>query len=152
MTGRRSSLPTSRVLNASLSTAAEQEIVKIEVVPVKPGQRLSLTFEGVGSPWRQGVWLATNGTLFIAGQSASQLVVWQDSAPREVEITVEETDGLLRFYNIWDSHRGLGPFESQSATSGCMRRDRVDGSVEYSCNDIGKDPTFNSLVFSLRFA
>jgi len=48
---------------------------------------------------------------------------------------------------VWDSGRGLG-MESQSATSGMLRED-VQGGFRYRCNAIGRDPAFDSLVFTL---
>jgi hypothetical protein len=122
----------------------------VAAIPVRPGDALRLTFEHVNSPWRQGVWLATEGLLVVSGQSRDQFVLWADSAPPAVEIVVDTTDGLLRLYNVWDSGRGLGRFESQRSTSGMIRSERHDGSIEFRCNDIGTSPDFNKLVFALQ--
>jgi len=121
----------------------------IEAIGVRPGQTVTLAFESTNSPWRQGVWLASRGELGIAGTASPQFVLWSDTSPDYVEIEVRTTDGLLRIYNVWDSGRHLGPFESQSATSGMVLEAMPDGSRRYSCNDIGTDPDFQKLVFRL---
>ena len=89
--------------------------------------------------------MATDGLLAVEGETSPQLVLWTDAAPDEVRVTVTQTDGLLRLYNVWDSGRGLGPFESQSATSGMV----VSGGT-YRCSDIASDPAFDRLAFSIE--
>lgn len=123
--------------------------VKVESLPVAVGQRITLRFESVGPRWRQGVFLATDGQLVAGGTSSTSLVLWSDSAPNEVAIEVAETDGRLVLYNVWDSGRGRGPFESQSATSGMLVESLPDGSLRYSCTDIGVEPDFGRVVFKV---
>ncbi len=144
-----SSLPTSRVLSATLDSD-EEEIVKLEVLEVVPGQVMRLQFEEVASDWRQGVWLAAGGELVTGGERSPQFVLWSDTAPPEVEVTIADTDGFLRLYNVWDSGRGLGTFESQSATSGMIAEVLGDGRRRYRCNDIGQPPDFGKLSFVVK--
>jgi hypothetical protein len=125
-----------------------REVLKIEALALSAGQTVSLVFEHVRSEWRQGVWLATAGILRAGEIAADQLVLWTDTAPPEVTITCEATDGLLRFYNVWDSGRGRHR-ESQSATSGMAVETLDAGERRYACNDIGNDPDFQTLVFRL---
>lgn len=139
-----------RFLNPTLSMP-EREVVLIEVVACEPGDRFILTFESSEPRWRQGVWFAVDGELEVAAESASQVVLWRETAPDAVEVTVRSTsDGLMRFYNVWDSGRGMN-IESQSATSG-MLREEVTGGHRYRCSDINPAPTFGALVFSLTRA
>lgn len=133
-------------LNASLTTA-EREVWKVEALPCHSGETFRLTFEDSADRWRQGVWVATDGTLRANGEEAAQFVFWQDTAPPSVRLEVLATDGLLRLYNVWDSGRGRSR-ESQSATSGMLREAVKDG-YRYRCNDIGNDPSFTSLTFLL---
>jgi hypothetical protein len=137
-------LPNERVLNSRLSGGARGDVVKIEVLRIQAGDLATVQFLGTSSEWRQGVWLATNGLLDVNGERLPQVLLWTDTAPAEVTVSVVETDGLLRLCNIWDSGRGLGPFESQSATSGMLVADGI-----YRCSDIASDPAFDRLVFSL---
>jgi hypothetical protein len=138
-----------RTLSRGVAGPAGQEVVKIEALPVQPGQTVRLRFERAASAWRQGVWLATEGSLSAGGTASPQLVIWADTAPPEVDLRIEDTDGLLRLYNVWDSDRGRGPFESQSATSGMLVEELDDGSRRYACNDIGTDPDFEKVIFSV---
>lgn len=136
-------------MNSAL-TSPDREVVLIESLTCTAGDRFSLTFESVDPRWRQGVWLAVDGELAVAGQTSSQLVLWRDTAPRRVTFEVKSTDdGLLRLYNVWDSGRGGGPWESQSHTSG-MVREVVAGGIRFHCSDISPDPTFDALVFTLE--
>ena len=137
-----------RLLNPSLTTP-DCEVVLIETVPCSTGDRFSLRFESSEPRWRQGVWIAVDGELLVEEQAAGQVVLWSDTAPDQVELEVTSTsDRLLRLYNVWDSGRGLGPYESQIATSG-MIREAMEGGFRYRCSDINPQPSFAALVFTL---
>jgi hypothetical protein len=80
---------------------------------------------------------------------ADQVVLWADTAPDGLRLTVRETsDGLLHLYNVWDSGRGRG-IESQAATSGMLREDTPSG-WRYRCTDIAPEPTFDASTFRLE--
>ena len=135
-------------LNSMLSTPS-MPVLLIEAIECRDGTAFRLVFESAEPRWRQGVWLAVEGDLEIAGQVTSQAVVWRDTAPPDVDINVRSTDdGLLRLYNVWDSGRGLG-HESQAATSGMLREPTAAGS-RYRCSDINPSPTFEAVVFRLE--
>ena len=137
-----------RTVNPALTTP-DREVVLIETVPCSAGDRFSLTFESVEPRWRQGVWLAVDGELVAGDQTTSQVVLWRDTAPDQVQLEVRSTgDGLMRLYNVWDSGRGLRPWESQSHTTG-MIREIVAGGFRYHCSDINPDASFRALVFTL---
>ena len=141
-------LPSEPVLNRELSSQLGRPVLKMDVIGVRSGEELLLRFISQSGSWRQGVWVAVAGEITANGVTADQFELWSDTAPREVRLTVAKTgDGLLRLYNIWDSHRGRRR-ESQSATSGMLKEVR-DSTARYSCNDIGLDPLFNKLVFEL---
>jgi hypothetical protein len=136
-------------VNPALTTP-DREVILIEAVSCSAGDRFSLTFESVDPRWRQGVWLAVDGTLAVEDQASSQIVLWRDTAPDQVQLEVRSTgDGLLRLYNVWDSGRGRGAWESQSHTSG-MIGESVTGGFRYHCSDISPDPAFDALVFTLK--
>jgi hypothetical protein len=136
-----------RTLSSTVLGPDGRQAVKVESLPVAAGQRITLAFESVGPRWRQGVFLATTGRLEAAGTSSPSLVLWSDSAPVSSVVDVAETDGRLVLYNVWDSGRGRGSFESQSATSGMFVEPLPDGSLRYSCTDIGVEPDFSRIVF-----
>src|SRR5438105_2383495 len=91
-----------RTLSKSVNGPDGKPAVKIEALPIKQGQTITLTFEAVGPRWRQGVFLAKAGQLVVAGTSSPSLVLWSDSAPTQSMIDVAETDGRLVLYNAWD--------------------------------------------------
>jgi hypothetical protein len=138
----------SRTVNRALTDALGYEVLKVEALSIRPGQVVKLEFDRVDSPWRQGIWVATEGRLRVGDIEASQFVIWTDTAPPQVVIECEGTDGLLRLYNVWQSGRRPG-VESQSATSGMVVEDLGGGGRRYSCNDIGTNPLFQTLIFRL---
>jgi hypothetical protein len=136
-----------RVLSKSVTGPNGNPAVKIEALAVPEGSILRIEFEEVNSSWRQGVFLATDGALTLAGAAADRLVIWADNAPPELEMDVSSNEGVVIMYNVWDSGRGRGPFESQSATSGMFVEQLDSGALRYSCTDIGILPDFKKLIF-----
>jgi hypothetical protein len=144
----RPALPLVQVLNGHLTTEVGRPVVMIEVLPIAPGDRLTVTFKGQSGEWRQGIWLGVVGELRIGESSGDQFEIWTDTAPVTFEVEVLDTaDRLLRLYNIWDSGRGRHR-ESQSYTSGMLREEKA-GTIVYSANDIGTAPKFDKLVFEI---
>jgi len=120
----------------------------LDVIPVETGERLRITFKSQSGDWRQGVWMGVDGLLAIGGHRADQFEIWTDTAQLGFDVEVlQTTDGLLRLYNIWDSGRGRRR-ESQSATSG-MLKETNQSRTTYRCNDIGREPAFDKLVFDV---
>ncbi len=152
MTSPRSRPLPSRSLSPTIKRPDGDPAVLIDAVPVAQGQRVTVSFESVGPRWRQGVFLATAGHLAVNGFTGSSVLLWSDTAPSNVTVDVEETDGRLVVYNVWDSGRGCGRHESQSATSGMVVEELAAGSYRYSCTDIGSEPDFTRLVFRLTIA
>lgn len=136
-----------RVLSVDIVGPDGAPVLMIETIPVVAGSTLTATFDRITSPWRQGIWVATAGLLQWAGQSSSRFTIWADWGP--AVITVVETDGLVRLYNVWDSGRGLAP-ESQSDTSGMVAEVLDATTTRYRCNDIGDPPDFEKLVVTIR--
>ena len=125
-------------------------MLRVDVLTIDVGDEVVVTFDSANERWRQGVWLGTEGLLRVGDYTGAQVVLWRDAAPRAVPLEVLGTDGLLRLYNVWDSGRGLGPYESQSATSGMLVEEVSGGRRSYRCNDIGLDPQFDSVVFTIE--
>lgn len=142
-------LPAEPVLNQTLTERLGRDVVMIESLPIRDGQTILVTFVSVNRDWRQGVWMATTGELAVGDVASSQLVLWADNSPPTVEVEVRETDGILRYYNIWDSGRDLGPWESQKWTSGMLREETPEGYV-YRCNDIDRDAKFDKIAFRVQ--
>lgn len=143
--GQSRALP-GTTINDSIHGPNGEPAYYIHTFPVRPGQRLRVVFEEVNAPWRQGMFIATEGSLTLADVTSRALVLWQDSAPPEVDIDVVESNGTITIHNVWDSGRNLGRFESQMATSGMLVERLEPHGWRYRCNDIGFNPDFKKLV------
>lgn len=149
---RRGAMPTARWLSKFLTEREGREIVHLETLPITAGQVVRLRFVSAASPYRAGVWLGTEGVMRLhdfPDEPDDQFAIWMDTAPPVVELTVDETDGLLRVYNIFDSGKGIQPYERLTMTSGMLRVDKPDGVIEFRCIDRGRDASFDRLVFEL---
>jgi len=133
-------------INNSIQGPNGEPVFRVHTFPVQPGQRLRVVFEEVNAQWRQGMFIATEGSLALANVSSRALVRWQDSAPPGVDIDVVESNGTITLYNVWDSGRNLGRFESLKATSGMLVEPMEGHGWRYRCNDIGFNPDFKKLV------
>ena len=124
------------------------DVIQWEVLPVANGEELTIHFESVDSPWRQGVWLRTDQGLLVNGLHARSITLWQDTAPAVVPFTCRTSNGFLSFYNIWDRGR-VGGSESLSYSSGMLAEEFVGG-CRYYCTDSGFTTQFCKLVFSIH--
>lgn len=122
------------------------DVVRWDILPVKDGEKLKLTFESKNSEWEQGVRLACD--VGVAGDdwTGKGVRLWYGHSPREVVFTCHTKDGCLSIYNVWD--RGRGP-ESQKHTSGMLVEELPHGRC-YRCNDIGFDTQFDKLIFRIE--
>lgn len=140
---RRGSLPGKAFSDTVFSREGEPALL-IEEYSVSPGRKIRIEFEEANSAWRQGIFLATHGLPKVSGSHSPSFVLWKETAPRIVDVEIVKSTGTMIFYNVWDSERGLGPFESQSNTSGMIREDLPVSGYRYRCNDIGRDPKLKS--------
>ena len=141
-------LPVNRVFNQAFKEKGREDVIKIDVFPIQDGDLVTLTFESVNSPWRQGVWLKTDDYLIVNGQRPPSVQLWQDNAPNEVSVQCHTHNGCLHLYNIWDKGHGR---ESQSWTAGMLVEELASGR-RYFCNDIGFDTKFDKLIFRVERA
>ena len=146
MTKQRHRRYPGRIVNDELSAHLRREVVKLEALPIEPGQSVRVVVEGTNSLWRQGVRVATEGMMRSIAVAAPQLDIWPDTAPPVAEIVCDSTDGLVRIYNIWHSGRHPG-IESLMDFSGMVLEVREDGWRQYSCTDTGWPPDFTKIVF-----
>jgi hypothetical protein len=85
----------------------------------------------------------------LDGVRHPQLLIWEESAPRQVRFVVNSTNGLLHLYNVWHDPRCRENMGSQSYTSAMIQEKTSEG-FRYRCNDVGFDESFNRLVFRLE--
>jgi hypothetical protein len=119
-----------------------------DVLPVSRTTRIKLVLESSKSTWRQGVMLRAKGSLRVADHDfKSPIVLWIDTAPRDVEILVLSDMDELEVRNVWD----VGDGTIQSWHNGAaMTVEEVPDGRRYRCNDGHPDDDFSDLVFSLK--
>ncbi len=114
---------------------------------VKDGQVLKVTFESVRSEWRQGISLSTDGYFEVNNQQSKQVVLWQDTAPREVFLTVRTQKGECALMNVWDTGSGL---IHKGHNGAAMIVEVLPYGRRYRCNDGFADDDFDDLVFRVE--
>jgi hypothetical protein len=125
-----------------------QRIQMVDNVPALNGQELKVTFESVNSDWRQGVALTTDGGFVVNKQTIRKSVVlWHDTAPKEVSVIIQTKKGQCQIKNVWDTGNGVMHSWHNGAAMiveelGCVRR--------YRCNDGRPDDDFDDLIFSIE--
>jgi len=121
------------------------DVIKWDVLSVQDGERMSVVFESVSSPFRQGIFLMSDEGIEIDEKIYPQVTLWADTAPARVAFTCHTKDGRLHLYNVWDMGRGR---ESQAWKSGMRVEATADG-FRYQCTDAGPDVNFDTLSFRL---
>ncbi len=116
-------------------------------VPIGSSASIRLTFESVASDWRQGVFLTTDGWFEVDGLKINKkTVLWQDTAPKEVVVSVTSKKGVLWVKNVWDTGNGV----MDSGHNGAAMIVEEDGACRrYLCNDGRPDDDFDDLVFRI---
>jgi hypothetical protein len=109
-----------RLVVQDASAEAGREVLRMDAIPVNPGDALTFRFDRVNSPRRQGIWLGTMGILKIESETSPQFQLWHDTAPPEVRVEVLKSDGTLRFNNCYMRPDGSGP-RTPATTSACHR-------------------------------
>lgn len=122
-------------------------IQMMDEVAIGESARLRIEFDEVNSEWRQGISLTTEGTFEVGEQRIKRgLVLWQDTAPQQVDIVVSSKSGTLQVKNVWD----IGDGVVHSWHNGAAMIVNRDGMrIRYQCNDGHADDDFDDMRFSL---
>ncbi|CBL43864.1 hypothetical protein HDN1F_02810 [gamma proteobacterium HdN1] len=139
-------MPVKKVVNSQLSMKYGMTVVLWDVIDIRHADYAKLCFLGVNSKWRQGVWVKSNASILVEGQTCSSVSLWFDTAPPCVVLTFEPGAEFLHLYNIWETPYAQG---SQSRTSG-MIIEESENLRTYHCTDFGEDADFTRLVFQLE--
>jgi hypothetical protein len=124
-----------------------KELVLIDRVTLNSNSSLKLIFEEVNSQWRQGVVLETKGYFIIDGHKfKNSIVLWQDTAPQEVNINVDTKTKEIIIYNVWDVGNGITHYWHNGAA---MYIEHTHKERQYFCNDGYPDDDLNDLIFKL---
>jgi hypothetical protein len=115
---------------------------------VADGQELKVIFESVNSDWRQGVALRTDKNFEINEQITKRsVVIWQDTAPREVTLKVRTKNGECSVKNAWDRGDGVMRYGNNG---GAMIVEETASGRLYKCNDGRPDDDFDDLIFRVE--
>ncbi|GAA4105642.1 hypothetical protein [Mucilaginibacter panaciglaebae] len=110
---------------------------------------LRLVFVSTDSQWRQGIIFQTKGEFEVNGQKLpNKVVLWENTAPREVEISLTSKDKILFIYNVWDTGDGTMHYGHNGGALFIEQNDKV---TTYNCNDGYADDDFNDLIFRIEF-
>lgn len=127
-----------------------KELIMVDRINLSTNKTsLKITFVTTDSKWKQGVVLQTKGEFEINGQKLpNKIVLWEDTAPKEVQLLVKSKDKLLIIYNVWETEDGTTHYWHNG---GAMNIEEVDGIKIYNCNDGYPDDDLNDLIFKLEY-
>ncbi len=115
------------------------------------GTRLvRIHFEERHGSWRQGVRLKCNGQFRVNEQlipGKDGIVLWEDTAPRSVDIELCGSIDEVRVYNVWDTGNGVIEAWHNGAA---MIIEELPTGRRYRCNDGNPDARFDDIVFSVE--
>lgn len=127
---------------------AGKTIQMVDRIPVNDGQCLRVRFESVNSDWRQGVYLTVDGGFTVNGVFMKKAVVlWHDTAPKEVLLQVQTKNNNCQIKNVWDI--GDGVMHSWH-NGGAMIVEETNSGKRYHCNDGLPDEDFDDLIFCVE--
>jgi hypothetical protein len=119
-----------------------------KVLLTKSKVKIRITFISTDSPWKQGIGLKTAGNFEVNNKSIfNNIVLWEDTAPKELEIIVKSKNGMLFIYNVWDTGDGTMHY---GHNGGAMYVENALGVKVYNCNDGYPDDDLNDLIFTVQ--
>jgi hypothetical protein len=133
-----------------------KQLIMLDRVPVKLGERLLVTIESTRAEWPQGVGIFEGVEVF--GEPVKRAVVWEyfslppdmratgrSRLPFSFEVTCRNNKGSLAFYNMTEFK---GRQEWWHGGAAMVAAD-IPGGRRYSCNDFELDDDFDDLVFTV---
>ncbi|WP_053732641.1 hypothetical protein [Nocardia sp. NRRL S-836] len=135
---------------APLDVAGQRVTMTYELPDPADGQTLRIAFTGARRDRREGLVVkARGGVLEVNGQRLAEVVLWTDTAPPLVELTVRRSGrgGLLvRMWNTWVDDAGVD--QAWVGNAGIVVEETGDGAV-LRCSDGYDDPSFDDLVVTV---
>lgn len=126
-------------------------LVLIDRIGIASTQKVKINFLETNSNWKQGLILETNGKFILDDGSVitKYPVFWEDTAPKEIELTIKSKNKELIVYNVWDSGNGT---ISRWHNGAAMEINQISEKKRiYYCNDGYPDLDFNDIVFSIEW-
>jgi hypothetical protein len=110
---------------------------------------LKVSFVSTDSEWKQGIVFQTKGEFEINDiKIPTKIVLWEDTAPKELQLLVKSKDKVLFVYNVWDTGDSTMHYGHNGAAM-CIEKD--NSSTLYNCNDGHPDDDFSDLIFKIEF-
>ena len=122
-----------------------------EVLKIKHEQEMEVEFVSTNSKYLQGIRFAIDvGEGYIEGNGvkASEMYLWEDTAPKITKLKCVSEKGLLSVYNAFYRGPGTGGIAEQVDSSGMLVEEK-DNTYTYRCNDAGFVTDFDKLVFRI---
>jgi len=110
---------------------------------------LKVVFVSAESTWKQGIVLKTRGEFHINGQKLpAKIILWEHTAPKELEFLVKSKDKILLVYNVWETEDGTIHYWHNG---GAMYIEDKNGIRTYNCNDGYADYDLNDIIFTIQY-
>jgi hypothetical protein len=121
-----------------------------ELPPVTAPLRLRIALKP-GGERPEGLRLkARNGQIVVNDQALEDVVLWSDSAPPEVEATLEPAGSKPMSVRVWNTWRDQqGATQAWIGDAGMVVEEAGDGRVTLHCSDGFDRPSFGDLVAEL---
>ena len=88
------------------------------------------------------------GSLLANGKDCGpDIVLWENTSPKKVEIWISGDPTELRVKNVFDTGLGIAQYWRDGAA---MYAEENDGFIRYFCNDGEPDEDFDDLVFRMQ--
>lgn len=126
-----------------------KKIILIDRIPIEKDQRVKIEFVEVKSAMKQGIILKTKGDfIFDNGEIVPfRPVLWENTAPKKIELQIKSKNKELLIYNVWDEGNGTMQYWHNWAAMEVIKKGKVR---TYYCNDGSLDTNFNDLVFTME--
>lgn len=110
---------------------------------------LKVCFVSTDSKWKQGVVFQTKGDFEVNDQKLpTKIILWQDTAPKELQLLIKSKDKVLVIYNVWQTEDGTIHYWHNG---GAMHIEEKNGLRIYNCNDGFPDDDFDDLIFTVQY-
>lgn len=122
-----------------------------EIFFVEKLASINLTFIETGhNGYKQGIVLETDGEFYVNEQTIpKKIVLWEDTAPKKLEISFKTNSKKLLVYNAWRIPESSVPIHFWH-NGAAIQVEEFSGGKIYHCNDGQANDDFNDLVFKIE--
>ncbi|MFR7986034.1 MAG: hypothetical protein ACLU9N_10800 [Clostridia bacterium] len=139
--------------NSSAQIVYKGKVLLLEdELHVKNYFRVKIGILSTNSDWRQGIRIATKGTLKSDFGEGKEHIFWEELWEKDIEQYYEikgvSENGLLWISNCWDL--GDGQMQCGMSNAAMIKKEVDKNEYIYHCNDGEFDDDFDDLVFRLK--